>query len=53
MEILIALLPILSLFFYIAPCVFVIWFLLRILKIQQEKLRILRSINEKLDNKDI
>ncbi|MBM7664963.1 hypothetical protein JOC25_001422 [Solibacillus kalamii] len=49
METLIAFIPILSLFFYIAPCVFVIWFLLRILKIQQEKLRVLRSIDNKLN----
>lgn len=49
MESLIALLPILSLFFYIAPCIFVIWFLLRILKIQKEKLRVLRSIDNKLN----
>lgn len=48
METLIALLPILSIFFYIVPFVFVSWFLLRILKIQQEKLKVLRSINDKL-----
>ena len=50
MEILLTFLPILiMLFFYIGPCIFVIWFLLKFLKIQQEKLQILRSISDKLD----
>lgn len=44
-----AMLPILSILFYIAPIVFVIWFLIKFLKIQQEKNKILSSISDKLD----
>lgn len=50
MEIILAFLPILiMLFFYIVPCVFVIWFLLKFLKIQQDKLQILKNMSDKLD----
>ncbi len=42
-------LPLLSLLIYIAPAVFVIWFLLKFLKIQQEQIQILKSISDKLD----
>lgn len=41
--------PIISILFYIAPVVFVIWFLLKLLKIQQEKNLILKDISDKLD----
>ncbi|WP_309087273.1 hypothetical protein [Domibacillus sp.] len=41
--------PIVSLLFYIAPVVFVFWFLIKFLKVQQEKNQILRSISNKLD----
>ncbi|WP_199484505.1 hypothetical protein [Peribacillus glennii] len=44
--------PIFTIFFYIAPIVFIIWFLLKFLKIQQEKNMILRDISEKLNNTD-
>lgn len=44
--------PIITIFFYIAPVVFVIWFLIKFLKIQQEKNEILKSIAEKIDKKD-
>jgi uncharacterized membrane protein len=44
--------PIITLLFYIVPiifAVFVVWFLLKFLKVQQEKNRILKDISEKLD----
>ncbi|QNG59481.1 hypothetical protein H4O14_17060 [Bacillus sp. PAMC26568] len=41
--------PIITILFYIAPVVFAIWFLLKFLKIQQEKNLILKNISEKLD----
>ncbi len=44
-----AIFPILTIFFYIAPVVFVIWFLVKFLKLQQEKNKILRTISDKLD----
>lgn len=44
--------PIITIFFYIAPVAFVIWFLIKFLKIQQEKNEILKSIAEKIDKKD-
>lgn len=44
-----AIFPILTIFFYIAPVVFIIWFLIKFLKIQQEKNKILRAISDKLD----
>ncbi|MEM1505716.1 hypothetical protein RG959_20155 [Domibacillus sp. 8LH] len=44
-----AIFPILTFFFYIAPIVFLIWFLIRFLKIQQEKNQILKTISDKLD----
>lgn len=40
--------PLISLLFYIAPIVFIVWFLLRILKLQREKNEILRDISDKL-----
>ncbi len=43
--------PILTFFFYIAPVVFVIWFLIKFLKVQQEKNEILRAIYEKMDQR--
>lgn len=44
-----AFLPIITILFYIAPVVFVIWFMIKLLKIQQEKNKILRTISDKLD----
>ena len=44
-----AFLPILTMFFYLVPVVFVIWFLVKFLKIQQEKNDILRTIADKLN----
>lgn len=49
-DALFALFPIISILFYIAPVVFVIWFLLKFLKIQQEKNLILKNISDKLDH---
>lgn len=46
----ISILPILSLLFYLVPIVFIVWFLLKFLKIQKEKNIILKSISDKLDN---
>ena len=37
---------------YIAPVAFVIWFLIKLLKVQQEKNEILRAIAEKLDKQN-
>ncbi|MCI2256999.1 hypothetical protein L2D08_21980 [Domibacillus sp. PGB-M46] len=44
-----AIFPILTLFFYVAPIIFLVWFLIRFLKIQQEKTQILKAISGKLD----
>ncbi|MBP0725834.1 hypothetical protein J5Y03_11700 [Bacillus sp. RG28] len=44
--------PIVTLLFYLVPiifAVFVVWFLLKFLKVQQEKNRILKDISDKLD----
>jgi hypothetical protein len=43
-------LPIVPLFFTIAPFIFVVWFLLIFLKIQKERNEILRTISYKLDD---
>ncbi|AHN20417.1 Uncharacterised protein [Lysinibacillus sphaericus] len=48
---LIAFLPLLSLFIYIAPVIFIIWFLLKFLKVQQEQVQILKRISDKLDQR--
>jgi flagellar biogenesis protein FliO len=48
-----AIFPILTIIFYIAPVVFVIWFLVKFIKIQQEKNKILRTISDKLDKLNI
>ncbi|WP_338786356.1 hypothetical protein [Metabacillus sp. FJAT-53654] len=48
-DVILALFPIITFLFYIAPVVFIIWFLLKFLKIQQEKNRILKNISDKLD----
>jgi flagellar biogenesis protein FliO len=42
-------LPILSILFYLGPVLFVIWFLIKFLNIQQEKNKILSNISDKLD----
>ncbi len=41
---------IIPILFYLAPFVFMVWFLLKSLKIQQEKNQILKSISDKLDH---
>lgn len=41
--------PLVSIIFYIAPVLFIIWFLIKFLKIQQEKNTILKTISDKLD----
>ncbi|WP_199670771.1 hypothetical protein [Rummeliibacillus sp. POC4] len=38
--------------FYIAPLIFVIWFLIKFLKVQKEKNEILRAIAEKKDKQN-
>ncbi|WP_197280053.1 hypothetical protein [Bacillus sp. FJAT-27251] len=43
-----AFLPILTILFYLAPIVFVIWFLVNFLKIQKERNTILKSISDKM-----
>ncbi|RBP87876.1 hypothetical protein DFO70_11767 [Cytobacillus firmus] len=43
------LVTILPLLLSIAPILFIVWFLIKILKIQQEKNIILKSISNKLD----
>ncbi|MFF3025377.1 hypothetical protein ACFVRR_22495 [Gottfriedia sp. NPDC057948] len=49
----VTMLPILSLLFYLVPIIFIVWFLLKILKIQKGKNLILKSISDKLDEKKI
>lgn len=44
-----AILPIAGILYYIVPIVFIIWFLLKFLKIQQEKNLILKNISDKID----
>ena len=43
------LVTILPLLLSIAPILFIVWFLIKILKVQQEKNNILKSISDKLD----
>ncbi|PEJ57475.1 hypothetical protein CN692_12415 [Bacillus sp. AFS002410] len=45
-----SLFALIPLIIYVAPIVFIIWFLLKFLKLQQEKNQILKSISDKLDN---
>ncbi len=49
-NVIFAFLPILTMFIYLIPVVFVVWFLVKFLKIQQEKNEILRTISDKLKN---
>ena len=46
------LLPIISLLIYLIPIVFVGWFLLRYLKIQEQKNEILRTIADRMNKTD-
>ena len=48
-DVLFSIIPLVSIFFCIAPIVFFIWFLIKLLKIQQEKNVILKTISDKLD----
>ncbi|WP_171778164.1 hypothetical protein [Priestia megaterium] len=43
------LLRILILCLYIVPIVLIIWYAIKLLKLQQEKVKILRAISQKLD----
>ena len=49
-NVLFPLFSILPILFYLAPFVFMVWFLLKFLKIQQEKNQILKNISDKLDH---
>ncbi|WP_445489789.1 hypothetical protein [Niallia sp. 03133] len=51
-DILFSIFPLVTIFFYLGPVIFVIWFLLKILKIQQEKNIILKDIAAKLNKDD-
>jgi len=44
-----AIFPIISFLCYIAPVIFFIWFLLKFLKVQNERNHILKSLSDKLD----
>ncbi len=46
------LLPIISLLIYLIPIVFIGWFLLRYLKIQEQKNEILRTIASRMNKTD-
>ena len=46
------LLPIISLLIYLIPIVFIGWFLLRYLKIQEQKNEILRTIADRMNKTD-
>ncbi|WP_180955321.1 hypothetical protein [Peribacillus deserti] len=48
-DAILAVFPFLTLLFYIAPVIFIIWFLVRMIRLQEEKNKILRNISEKLD----
>jgi len=45
----ISLIPIITLLLWLAPVIFIVWFLLKFLKVQQEKNNILKNISDKLD----
>jgi len=50
MELIFALLPLIGIFiFYLIPAIFIIWFLFKFIKIQQEQTEILKSISDKLN----
>ncbi|MGG0436537.1 hypothetical protein COK01_02300 [Priestia megaterium] len=48
-DILFSFMRFLSIFLYIAPIIFIVWFSIRFLKIQKERNKILNSIANKLD----
>jgi len=50
-SIMFSLFPIITLLLWLTPVIFIVWFLLKFLKVQQEKNNILKSISDKLDNK--
>ncbi len=52
MELLLAIAPLITIFFYLAPVIFIIWFLIKLLKVQQERNSILKDISSKLDKKE-
>ena len=45
----VSIVPILSLLYYLIPIVFVIWFVTRFFKLQQEKNQILKNISDNLE----
>jgi len=50
MELLFGIIPILFLLlFYLAPLVFIVWFVFKIINIQNEQTEILKRIADKLD----
>ncbi|WP_155010233.1 hypothetical protein [Priestia megaterium] len=51
-DILFSFMRFLSIFLYIAPIIFIVWFSIRFLKIQKERNKILNSIANKLDKLD-
>ncbi|MED4023951.1 hypothetical protein [Priestia aryabhattai] len=51
-DILFSFMRFLSIFLYIAPIIFIVWFSISFLKIQKEKNKILNSIADKLDKLD-
>ncbi|EGQ27931.1 hypothetical protein HMPREF9372_0090 [Sporosarcina newyorkensis 2681] len=44
-----AFLPILGLLFYMVPAIFIVWFLVKFIKIQDRRNDILQNIADKLD----
>ena len=49
MNITFYLIPIIWILLWLAPIIFIVWFLLKFLKVQQEKNNILKNISDKLD----
>ncbi|QDZ82726.1 hypothetical protein D0440_26020 [Priestia megaterium] len=51
-DILFSFMRFLSIFLYIAPIIFIVWFSIKFLKVQKERNKILNSIADKLDKLD-
>ncbi|MDV6377165.1 hypothetical protein ORD22_02670 [Sporosarcina sp. GW1-11] len=51
-DIIFALLPIAGVFIYLIPIVFIVWFLIKFIRIQERKNEILQSIAEKMNKND-
>ncbi len=41
--------PIITIFFYIAIVIFILWYLIRFLRLQKEMINVLKTISDKLD----